>query len=707
MPRTSPIRFGPFTADLDSGELRREGVKIRLQAQPFQLLSLLLMRPGEVVTRDEIREKLWPADTFVDFDHSLGTAINKVRAALCDSAEQPQFIETLPKRGYRFLGTIALPAEPPLSQLIDGNRKAPSRLSVRAAILIILLGALTLSVIYRSGRFRPAAASQADSPIPLTASPGVKVSPAFSPDGSRIAFAWDPDPVSRAQGFDLYVKAIGSEDLLRLSRHPSDRISAAWSPDGTQIAFHRISGDDTGVYVVPALGGPERKLRPTNVGSATPLSWSSDGKWIAYSDSPPPAESGRIHLLSVETLEDRTIPRVEGCLEESLPVFAHSGNRLAYYCLLKTNDNEGGIYSTVVSGGSPTLVARFATGWGLPQGLAWTADDKRLILSQPRIGEDFELDEIALPDGALKKLSIDRQPTWPSISKNGGKLAYVSRSYHVDIWRKDLLHAEAAPVKMIPSTRNESNPGYSPDGKHIVFGSDRGGAWEIWMSDADGSHLIRLSDTRSSESGTPRWSPDSQKIAFDSRRSGHPEIYIVDISERMPRKVATNLSEMSTPNWSHDGKWLYFQSGDFQTGITKIFRCPINGGDAIAVSDESGAYPVESDDRQTVYFVKNGRAPTINAVPLKSEGVVTAVVGMPAVSDQSLWTVVPEGIYFTPMEAPTSVQYFDFATKHVRRSYKFEKNFVNGLSVSPDGRWLLYTQVDNASSDIMLVENFR
>ena len=112
MPGPSVIRFGPFTADLDSGELRRESSKIRLQAQPFAILSLLLHRPGEVITRDEIRQKLWPADTFVDFDHSLGTAINKIRTALRDSAEEPQFIETFPKRGYRFIGEIT-PSEQP------------------------------------------------------------------------------------------------------------------------------------------------------------------------------------------------------------------------------------------------------------------------------------------------------------------------------------------------------------------------------------------------------------------------------------------------------------------------------------------------------------------------------------------------------------------------------------------------------------------
>jgi hypothetical protein len=113
-------------------------------------------------------------------------------------------------------------------------------------------------------------------------------------------------------------------------------------------------------------------------------------------------------------------------------------------------------------------------------------------------------------------------------------------------------------------------------------------------------------------------------------------------------------------------------TGHADSRAARFCRCSVIWPDEL----ESGAYPVESYDRETVYFVKNGRVSTINAVPLKSEGAVTAVIGMPAVSDQSLWTVVPEGIYFTPMEAPTSVQYFDFATKHVRRIFKFERNFA-------------------------------
>ena len=108
MPQKSSrvARFGLFELDLSAGELRKSGVKLRLQGQPFQVLALLLERAGEVVTREELQQKLWPSDTFVDFDHSLNTAINKVREALGDSASSPRYVETLARRGYRFIAPV-------------------------------------------------------------------------------------------------------------------------------------------------------------------------------------------------------------------------------------------------------------------------------------------------------------------------------------------------------------------------------------------------------------------------------------------------------------------------------------------------------------------------------------------------------------------------------------------------------------------------
>src|SRR5438270_1497949 len=105
-PRPTVVRFGDYEADLRSGELRRQGQRLKLQEKPFQVLAALLTHPGELVTREQLRQSLWPADTFVDFEHGLNTAVNKLREALRDSANDPRFIETLPRRGYRFIGTV-------------------------------------------------------------------------------------------------------------------------------------------------------------------------------------------------------------------------------------------------------------------------------------------------------------------------------------------------------------------------------------------------------------------------------------------------------------------------------------------------------------------------------------------------------------------------------------------------------------------------
>ncbi len=209
----SLYRFGPFQVNSVSGELWKNGNRVKLQEQPFRLLVILLENAGEVVTRDDLRHRIWRDDTFVDFDSSLRVAVGKLREALGDDAENPRYVETIPKRGYRFLvseihpvdaahgnGELgASPSSDETAERDDGSIGAPlvhrsnwSRRWMLASVLLLIVVAC-IAIAFRTFRQQRPQEQAALAVIPFTAFAGVATSPAFSPDGSRIAFAWNGD----------------------------------------------------------------------------------------------------------------------------------------------------------------------------------------------------------------------------------------------------------------------------------------------------------------------------------------------------------------------------------------------------------------------------------------------------------------------------------------------------------------------------------
>jgi Tol biopolymer transport system component/DNA-binding winged helix-turn-helix (wHTH) protein len=715
------IHFGPFDADVQTQELRKHGVRLRLPRQSFQILKMLLERPGSLVTREELRQVLWPSDTFVDFDHSLNAAVNRLREALGDSADEPRLVETLPRRGYRFIGEITLPMTAPeplgatqvstLPATSEVLRSADTRLARPRIGAALLAAVICISlVMFIVLRWRNHSETPSSPAVPFTALPGWAGFPAFSRDGSRIAFSWFQGG-DDSKGVDLYVKVIGSEDLLRLTHDSSELIAPAWSPDGKQIAFHRLFKGEGGIYVVAAEGGPQRKLRSTHAafGSSMNISWSPDGKSIAFADSPVSGGHPRIHLLSLETLESRQIEHDEKCQEEGLPAFSHDGKQLAYACFPTSGDFALSIATS--AGGAPRSIKAFS---GFLEGLGWAGDNKKLIFSRSQTGDAQEtLSELTITDGSVRELPVGRSAVALTLDAKGDRLAYTVESSHSNIWRGDLLHAQTRPVRLISTTRNQACPQYSPDGKHIAFCSDRGGPPEIWMSDPDGTNVIRLTDLKNLVAGSPSWSPDSSKIVFDSRAEIHPgqrhaDVYIVDISERVPRKLNTSTDQASVPFWSHDGRWIYFLGGGDDAEGERIFRVAPEGGRAQVVTSAAGYGPRESFDGQSVYFARHsGSTTTLEVASLNPTGTEFRVEGMPPLSFGANWTIVREGVYFFPAEDFLTLSYFDFASKRARPLFTVGGGVFLGTSVSPDGRDILYAQFDDARSDIMLVDGFR
>jgi len=297
-----------------------------MQGQLFQVCAILLSHPGELVTREELRQKVWPEDTFVDFDQALNTAIGKIRIALGDDAEAPRFVETLPRRGYRFIGSLDKPgSQVPESDVPKGlpNTRSAKALWISAGfVLLILLSGVGL---WRFTRNHAEPSLPSIETVPLVGLAGMAFEPAFSTDGNHVAFS-----IREPAKSGMYTTVVGREKSLRLTSSSGD-CCPRWSPDGKQIAFLRYSKEGVAVYVIPAFGGTEHRLYSGPMGFLfRSLDWSPDGKGLAITEIHPDRTHTWIALLS---LADSTTRRLTSPLDQELdygPAFSPDGSLVAF-----------------------------------------------------------------------------------------------------------------------------------------------------------------------------------------------------------------------------------------------------------------------------------------------------------------------------------------------------------------------------------------
>ena len=487
---------------------------------------------------------------------------------------------------------------------------------------------------------------------------------------------------------------------LRLTTHPGAESSPVWSPDGRFITFYR-DGPESGAYLVPALGGSERKLAD----NAVPDCFTPDGALLIE-------QKGALHLLTLESGERQQVTFPQGSALDMLGAISPDGRWLAF---ARGNRTAGvvDIFRIPLSSGADVVQqpVRITHDNAAVFGIAWTADGNEIVFSSARQGMSALWRVPSFREATPQRVeAAGADAVWPTISRAGNRLVYMHDSQDHDVWRlpvprrgtriqwEDVSSQSGTPL--IASTRIDLMAEYSPDGQRIAFVSERSGASEVWVSDAEGQRPYQVTFFGGPPARWPRWSPDGETLAFVGRPGGNLTIYLVPAQGGPLRRLTT---DGLWPSWSRDGRWVYFSSS--RTGHLEVWKTLADGtSNPIQVTRKGGEVNQESPNGQFLYYAKLGselwRMPTAG-------GEETKVLGTSDWEKGSGWTPLERSILITQRTRLVH-QFFGSAGKQrvISRELPGIVRWA-GLSLSPDEQWLLLTRLTRATVDVMLIDDFR
>ena len=672
------IRFGVFELDLAARELRRNGARVKLQDQPLEVLAALVERPGEVVAKEELRARIWGDDVHVDFDRSLATAVTKVRHALGDSATRPRFVETVPKRGYRFLAELPV-GEPvrdePAAREPGPRRRIPPAVIAAAGALLLVGGWVV------SGRSSGAdAAVRWSEPRRITSDSGLTFQPAISRDGTLLAYASD----RAGEGhLDIWLQQIGGGEPIRLTDSPADEQAPQFSPDGRSIVFQ--SGAFPGaIFTIPSLGGEPRRIAESGIFPR----FSPDGRWIAFVMVDP--DFGSVYLAPTRggTLQKLAL---KGFIAQNhYPVWSPDGSALLVATTQRAaimTEPEWRLISAKgrdlgASGAIPVIRAFMArtgrdffaarpfewdaAGWVYFARWSVNGNDLWRIRVDPISGRVAgEPEEVLNGPGDFQTLSMSRD----------GRMVFSNQTKNMDLWSLDVdadraVATAVEPVRLTSAPGLDANPTVSLDGRRVAFASWRSSRQEAWLLDvttrrerrilgaaapritADGERVATMMDPSANPEAGRRlaivswggglerdldlpgavegvftWLPDNSGLLAGFRTGAHTGLGLLDLQTGESTELLSEEGlSFFQPEVSPDGRWIAWMTvGASEAGV---WAAPFRGAKAvprsewIRISDErdGGDKPGWSPRGDLLYYLsyRDGFA-CIYAQPLARE----------------------------------------------------------------------------------------
>jgi Tol biopolymer transport system component/DNA-binding winged helix-turn-helix (wHTH) protein len=661
-PSSSIVRFGTFEVNMQTGELRHAGLKVKLQEQPFQVLVALLERPGEIVTREELRSRLWPEDTFVDFDHSLNAAIKRLRDALGESAGAPVFIETLARRGYRFIAPVNGRSATNGIEIAAVPERSKSFFS-RHWIATVLFSSIVMGIlVWAAWRYPSRRTEVIEHKLTANSSESRVSSAAVSPDGKYLAYADNT-------GIYLKLTRTGETHAVPLPPNFSARVDD-WFPDGSHLLVSRAEQPlRTSLWSLSLFGGSPRQLAD----DASRGSLSPDGTHIAFC---------RVHLTGDVSLgREVWVMRSDGT--DPVKVAADKGSRV----------------------GTPTWspdgkrIAYVRTKW------AYNAPTRSIEVNEWQIANA----ETLFSDGRLAP-ALHWLPD--------GRLAYAlgtqqsSSRGDSSVWMVSLSQAgriSDPPKRITQGNGSITQVTGSADGKVLIFLREN---WSpstyIAKLTADGTQLLapRRLTLEESVSIPFSWTPDSKAVLFNSDQNGTSEIFKQATDQPLAESLATSAEQLSQPTVSPDGSEILYISTPKSGPETSssIFAIPIRGGTPRLVLKDVAIFTVQcarlpsticlysiskGDTWETFRFdVRSGKHPD-----------------PPQIDPPCNWSLSPDGsqravIACRPNEGMIRLR--STSTGEARDMVVNGWNELMGINWAADGRGLLISWQNQASGSALL-----
>lgn len=712
------VRFADYVLNLQTAELRRNGTKILLQGQPFQILTTLLESPGELVTREELIKKLWPTGTFVDFDQSLNKAMARLREALRDDAENPRFVETVPRRGYRFIVSTDHVIAPPLRV---GDQTATHKKLLGTFVFLLLLAGIVGSLFY----------FLASKPVPfqrteiirLTTN-GKVITAAISPDGRYVAYATTENSDFVENPFvgkeSLWVRQVGTgNDVQIVAPSQVHYGGLTFSRDGNALYVTESQSKNRSLgtlYRIPVLAGIKEKLvSDIAVGwwfFGKPVTLSPDGMRVAFlRDFKTTKETKLMAANEDGSGEKQLAARKWPNSFEGTVAWSPDGKTIA--AAVDDTDAQGKYVSLIeVSAQGGTQRRLTSKRWAWIVDLAWAPDGRGLIVNtNDRDSGPVQIEYVSYSNGEVRRITGD--PNYyhaVSVTEDFRVIATMQFEFSLDAWVAPMAALDSA--KPITSHGRAEEPTWSPDGKIVHWNYNDG---NIWLIESNGSNPRQLT-SNSGFNATPRISPDGRYIVFYSDRTGSGQVWRMDFDGGNPKQLTHDEIHGIggvIGGFSADGKWVVYGNEGAVKGIWKV---TIEGGEPIRLNfADSSDLAVSPDGKRIAYSFKDPSAnpPERFANPARGIAIMSSSGGPPTKIFQITnltsfrWGADDGSLIYTKNDKGVDNFWIQPVAGEVpRQMTHFTSQTIESFDVSHDGKWVVMSR-GPVRQDVVLIRDLR